>query len=335
MRASIHDVAARAGVSTSTVSRTLSKPDLVLPSTRRKVLAAARALEYHVSRSAASLKSGQTMRIALLANGHITSWFNANIFAGLDGVFHSHGYDISVFPMNDADQRHEFFEDLPVRRNADAVVVSSFNIDVREIDKLKDMNVPLIGVNVPSQEGFDAAVGIDDSAAMHMAVEYLISLGHRHITYAYSTPNHSHRLQFSADARLNGFLESCERHPDVAPATLGVDDGTDTTTTILDYLADASAKPTALCLQNDDMALPLLFRMRQYGYRIPQDMSIVGFDDIPFAGSVGLTTIRQNPYELGSAAARKTLALMEGHACEPAFETQQVQLILRETTASA
>ena len=85
-KASIQAVAREAGVSVSTVSLTFAKPDLVLPETRDRVMTAAEKLDYSVSRSAAALKSGQSFRIALLASETITTWFNANIFAGLDSA---------------------------------------------------------------------------------------------------------------------------------------------------------------------------------------------------------------------------------------------------------
>ena len=92
-KASIQAVAREAGVSVSTVSRTFAKPDLVLPETRDRVMTAAEKLDYSVSRSAAALKSGQSFRIALLASETITTWFNANIFAGLDSALRPSGYD--------------------------------------------------------------------------------------------------------------------------------------------------------------------------------------------------------------------------------------------------
>ena len=124
-KASIQAVAREAGVSVSTVSRTFAKPDLVLPETRDRVMTAAEKLDYSVSRSAAALKSGQSFRIALLASETITTWFNANIFAGLDSALRPSGYDTVPYPMRNAAERHDFFADLPVRRNADAVIVSS------------------------------------------------------------------------------------------------------------------------------------------------------------------------------------------------------------------
>ena len=157
-KASIQAVAREAGVSVSTVSRTFAKPDLVLPETRDRVMTAAEKLDYSVSRSAAALKSGQSFRIALLASETITTWFNANIFAGLDSALRPSGYDTVPYPMRNAAERHDFFADLPVRRNADAVIVSSFDIEPAEVERLKHMHVPIVGINIPSTDGFDAGV---------------------------------------------------------------------------------------------------------------------------------------------------------------------------------
>ena len=159
-KASIQAVAREAGVSVSTVSRTFAKPDLVLPETRDRVMTAAEKLDYSVSRSAAALKSGQSFRIALLASETITTWFNANIFAGLDSALRPSGYDTVPYPMRNAAERHDFFADLPVRRNADAVIVSSFDIEPAEVERLKHMHVPIVGINIPSTDGFDAGVSM-------------------------------------------------------------------------------------------------------------------------------------------------------------------------------
>ncbi|WP_065464009.1 LacI family DNA-binding transcriptional regulator [Bifidobacterium breve] len=290
-KASIQAVAKEAGVSVSTVSRTFAKPNLVLPKTRDRVLAAARKLDFQVSRSAAALKSGQSFRIALLHADTIAVWFNANVFRGLNSVFGPAGYDISVYGLSNARERHDFFTELPVRRNVDAVIVCSFDIDPDEVSRLKDVNVPLIGINTPSTIGLDGAVCIDDKLGMHTAFEHLISLGHRNIAYVYGAA--------------------------------------------LAQLTTMSPTPTAVCFQTDEMAIPVLYRLPQYGLRVPRDLSVIGFDDIPFSVKMGLTTLRQRPNDLGAIAARKALAAMEGPLSEPRFETVAPQLMLRDTTAIA
>ncbi|NEG90340.1 LacI family DNA-binding transcriptional regulator [Bifidobacterium aerophilum] len=334
-KASIQAVAAEAGVSASTVSRTFAKPDLVLPETRDRVLAAAQKLDFQVSRSAAALKSGQSFRIAFLHADTIDVWFNVNVYRGLDSVFHPAGYDISVYSMSNAQDRHRFFTDLPVRRNADAVIVCSFDIDPDEVSRLKDMNVPLIGINTPSIAGLDGAVCIDDLQGMHMALEHLTSLGHRRIAYVYTTSDDAARLRFSAENRLQGLLLAAKAHPDVTIEQIRCSGHEDPTSTALAQLTTMTPAPTAVCFQTDELALPVLYRLPQYGLQVPRDLSVIGFDDIPFASKMGLTTLRQRPQDLGAIAARKAIEAMGGPLPEPRFETVRAQLMLRDTTAIA
>ena len=240
-QASIQAVAREAGVSVSTVSRTFAKPDLVLPETRERVMTAAEKLNYRISRSAAALKSGQSFRIALLFSESIITWFNSRIYAGLDSVFHPAGYDISVFSMTSADERRKFFTDLPVLRNADAVVVSSFNIEPDEARKLKAMNVPIVGINIPSNDGFDAGVSIDDHAAEHIAVDHLVALGHQRIAYiGYDEMDDRSALRYSASARLQGFMDDCNSYPGVTPMPLSLDHAGDPANAVLNCIISAS-----------------------------------------------------------------------------------------------
>ena len=208
-KAGIREVAKAAGVSISTVSRAFAHPEVVSEKTRHKVLQAADQLDFNISRSAAALKSGQTFRVALLMNEEITSWFNTQIFAGINSIMHDAGYDISVFQHIDtADMRRKFFTDLPVRRNVDAVFVASFAIDEKEVEQLKRIRVPIIGINTPSIDGFDASISIDDENGMYTATQHLLNLGHKHIVYACSAASES--MDSSIDARGRGFIRACE-----------------------------------------------------------------------------------------------------------------------------
>ena len=277
-KASIQAVAREAGVSVSTVSRTFAKPDLVLPETRDRVMTAAEKLDYSVSRSAAALKSGQSFRIALLASETITTWFNANIFAGLDSALRPSGYDTVPYPMRNAAERHDFFADLPVRRNADAVIVSSFDIEPAEVERLKHMHVPIVGINIPSTDGFDAGVSIDDYAATRSAIEHLIALGHRHIAFVGSAPTETN-MRYSAEARLQGVIDAAAAHPGIELTPLSIQRGLGESNAALNAVLNASPSITAFCFEDDEMAAPVLYRLRQYGRRVPQDISIIGFDD--------------------------------------------------------
>ena len=355
-KASIQAVAREAGVSVSTVSRTFAKPDLVLPETRDRVMTAAEKLDYSVSRSAAALKSGQSFRIALLASETITTWFNANIFAGLDSALRPSGYDTVPYPMRNAAERHhsekrwaearrqqadslrvhaerhDFFADLPVRRNADAVIVSSFDIEPAEVERLKHMHVPIVGINIPSTDGFDAGVSIDDYAATRSAIEHLIALGHRHIAFVGSAPTETN-MRYSAEARLQGVIDATAAHPGIELTPLSIQRGLGESNAALNAVLNASPSITAFCFEDDEMAAPVLYRLRQYGRRVPQDISIIGFDDSTLSAAVGLTTLHQDPFAMGVAAGHMVLDAIAGKSIEPAFVRPDTPLILRETTA--
>ena len=116
----------------------------------------------------------------MLMNEEITSWFNMEVFAGINSVMHDAGYDISLFQHVDTgENRRDFFTNLPVRRNVDAVFVTSFGVEPEEIQQLQRIHVPIIGINTPSQEGFDATISIDDEDGMFSSAQHLINLGHK------------------------------------------------------------------------------------------------------------------------------------------------------------
>ncbi|MEE1295263.1 MAG: LacI family DNA-binding transcriptional regulator [Bifidobacterium sp.] len=332
----IREVAQIAGVSISTVSRAFTRPDLVSPKTREKVMNAANQLDFNISRSATALKSGQTFRVALLMNEEVTSWFNTQVFAGLDSVLHQEGYDISLFQhIDDAKNRESFFTDLPVLRNVDAVFVASFAIEPQEVEVLRRTRVPIIGINTPNTEAFDASVGIDDEGGMFRAAQHMINLGHRRIVYTCSAAEESY--ESSIDARGRGFVRACEaaqeRDPGLEWKVLSVPRGRDFADSALAAVLSEPVFPEAICCQMDMMAIPLMLKMQRHGYYTPRDYSIIGFDDAAYADTVDLTTMRQDPYAMGASAARKGLALLRDEPLKEAHSVIEPKLILRGTDA--
>ena len=187
--------------------------------------------------------------------------------------------------MRNAAERHDFFADLPVRRNADAVIVSSFDIEPAEVERLKHMHVPIVGINIPSTDGFDAGVSIDDYAATRSAIEHLIALGHRHIAFVGSAPTETN-MRYSAEARLQGVIDAAAAHPGIELTPLSIQRGLGESNAALNAVLNASPSITAFCFEDDEMAAPVLYRLRQYGRRVPQDISIIGFDDSTLSAAV-------------------------------------------------
>ena len=332
MQSTIEDVARRAGVSIATVSRAFKHPEIVTKRTRDRVMAAADELDFSISRSASVFQTGQTLRIALLINDRFASWFNSRVYEGLDSILHPAGYDISVYPIVSQTDRQTFFEQLPTRRTVDAVVIPSFDIDPSEAERLRSTHVPLIGINALPEEAFTASITINDEEAIRLAVRHLLSLDHRDLAFISMTHDEHSTLQFSASRRETGFVNECAK-AGISPAILHVPEDETRVDRAMTQLLALDHLPTAICCQQDSLAVPLVVRLRQYGYRIPQDVSIVGFDDNFYARQIGLTTIRQNPREMGMRAAKRTLALIEGKPIDVVHETMPVELMFRSTTA--
>ena len=270
MKASIEDVARQAGVSTATVSRAFSRPDMVSAKTRAKVMEAAQQLDFSVSRMAGILKSGRSHRVALLVGSSKLDWFTSRIIEGLNEVLRSAGYDLVIQPIGDAGAREEFFDELPVRGNADAVIVSSFAITPAEIRRLNTTRIPLIGINTASQ-GFTASVGIDDKAGIRLIVRHLTTLGHRNLLYLYETFDAT--MGFSSHNRVTGFLEACSELDGVTGQTMDMQAGDDPVDAASPRCSRATT-PDCLCFHQDSLAIPLFFRLRQCGMAIPTDLSV-------------------------------------------------------------
>ena len=334
MKPTKQDVANKAGVSTATVSRTFAHPDKVLQGTREKVMAAANELGFTVSRSASALKSQQSFRIALLVSESMATWFNAHICSALNDALQPHGYDICTYVITNATNRRQLFTGIPLRHNVDAVIVSSFDVDAAEIENLRRLEIPLIGINVPLPQGFDATVGIDEYTSMRLPIKHLHDLGHREICFVCSDSEQA-PLPYSADLRADAFLRAChDIDADIQPSLIRVPREVDNPEDFaISQLLSRFPRPTAICCQGDMTAIPLLFKLPHCGIRIPQDISLIGFDDSTYAKQLDLTTVHQSVDYLGAEAGKRVLELIREQQPEVQHMVVNTYLALRSSTA--
>ncbi|MBW3088021.1 LacI family DNA-binding transcriptional regulator [Bifidobacterium sp. 82T24] len=340
-RTTITDVAEAAKVSVSTVSRALRGLDKVNPDTRKRVEEAAERLNFSFSKSASSLASGKTMKVAVLLPNEISSWFNSHAFEGIYEVLSRQGYDVIPNVMWEQQDLDRFFKALPNNQNVDAVIVVSFDLDDDKKKVLSELTVPVIGLNTPSDDGLDASAKIDDFAAMRSAVRLLHSLGHRHLAYI-EQPVVS-PFVCSAEIRANGFREAVReagyRDEDVliVPSVMrsGVPGEQEEYSGIAAQLLSAPVRPTGICVEHDGCAASLIKELRRLGWDIPGEVSVIGFDDSDIANIAGLTTIHQNPVETGRQAAMRALALMRGERLEHPYAIMPTSMVLRDTTGQA
>jgi DNA-binding LacI/PurR family transcriptional regulator len=340
-RTTITDVAHLAEVSETTVSRALRNFDNVSPTTRQRVLDAAQSLHFTLSRSASSLASGKTMRVRLLVSGKLNQWFNSSVLQGAYEVLSPLGYDITPsFITNNADLSH-FLDSLPGESNADAIIVASFTTNDAMRGAFASLGIPIVGINNPSNEEFDASARIDDRAAEEKAVRLLHSLGHTHLAFVGNvlTPD----LSYSSNQRAEGFLASAldlgysrndlTLHPSTPLNEPKITN--DTVRSIVSSVLTAPAMPTGICVEEDQLAVAVLNELKRLDIAVPQRISVVGFDDSVLAEATGLTSIHQDPTELGRTAAQLCAALMNGEQVSEPYRTIDTSLVLRNTTGYA
>ncbi|HEY5786890.1 MAG TPA: LacI family DNA-binding transcriptional regulator [Microlunatus sp.] len=312
--ATMDDVAALAGVSTSTVSRALRDSPLISPSTRDRVRQAADRLDFALSRTASALATGRLGRIGLLVSGPLNTWFNSSVLDAAYTTLREAGQELVIYSTKSAADRSHFFATLPAQRNVDALIVASFALSPEEYARLAELSVPVVYLN--QQVENSACVFIDDVAAAASGARHLINLGHRRI--AYVTTRDPEGFTFSAARRFDGVLRAVEQHNqayDTDPVdTLAVTvdatgGGPEVGQLAVAQLLSGPFLTTAVVTESDEVAMSLIPALQRAGLRVPTDVSVLGFDDNALAPLFDLTTVAQPVAELGQAAARAALAL--------------------------
>lgn len=330
-QAGILDVARRAGVSASTVSRSLRGSAKVSEQTRERVLRAAAELAYVPSPAASRLASGRTHAIGVIVP-FATRWFFSEVLTGVEGPLREAGYDLLLYNVGDPAGRDRFFGTMPLRRRVDAVLAVSFSLDPAEQEALHALGVPLAVVGGPV-DGF-SRVGVDDRAGAVMAVRHLVLLGHRDIVMVSGEPadpvgrstTAARREGFEAALVEAGIPGGADR---VVPEPWGVAGGM----RAMEQLLARRRLPTAIFAESDEMALGALQVLRRAGLAVPGRVSMIGFDDHDMAPSGDLTTVAQPVRRQGELAARRLLAVLEGELDEPALDlVLPTRLVVRGTT---
>lgn len=315
----LRDVADAAGVDISVVSRVLNgDPKLsIRPATRQRIIDAAAELGYRPNNAARILKSARTMTIGLL----LPDLFNAAlaIAEGAEERAAETGYVLWIATGS-----------LPERLSAlegriDGLLIASAT---SQMIPRPDANLPMLLVNRNEAGSGIPGITVDDHAGAALAADYLISLGHRHIAHVAGPQSTD-----TARRRKAGFVEAAARAgvsiPDewVVEAPFSESGGYSAAT----RLADGEDRPTAIFVSNITQSVGALAAVRRLGWRIPEDISIVGYDDVTLATYLDppLTTVRMPLRELGSLAVDQMLALIEGRDVKDLTSPIPPELVVR------
>lgn len=334
MKPTIKDIASEAGVGLGTVSRVLNDHPRVAASTRDRVLKAIKDLDYTPSSAARSLSGGPTRSIAVIAPFFTRAAF-AERLTGIESVASAAGYDLIVYNVDSAEKRDRYLNCVPDRRRVDGVIIISLPPKKKDLLRLAQAEVPivLLDVNGGSAGPLNCIV-TDDVAGGAAATRHLIALGHRRIAFLGDQPAGGFMFRASHD-RYQGYCQAMTEAglPIVASYHVEGPFSRQTAHALALDLLDLPEPPTAIFASSDTQAVGALEAARERGISVPDDLSVVGYDDIELADFFGLTTVRQLLFESGKRSVEMLLQRMTQPRQEPTCQGLPFELIVRGTTS--
>ncbi|MDP9320833.1 MAG: LacI family transcriptional regulator [Chloroflexota bacterium] len=329
-RSTIVDVAKAAQVHPSTVSRALSpQPGNVLrPETRARVVAAADRLGYRPSALARSLRLRRTLTLGMLVPD-IANTFLAGIIKGAEEAAHERGYTLVLCNTADLPEREATYIRVLREREVDGILVASTRLAAATVDALRADRFPFVLVNRGAGGADDLAVTVDNVGLAASVIDHLAALGHRRIGHVAGP-----RTTTTGADRADGAQAAGLRHG----LRISVVDA-EAWSELGGYRAARQllrdGVPTAVFGANDLIALGVLRAAREESLAVPEDLALVGFNDIAEASLLDLTTVHVPQEEMGARAARLLIARLEG---EPIAEPRVVlaaELVVRGSSGAA
>lgn len=328
--ATLHDVAEQSGVSYQTVSRVINNHPRVAEETRKRVWKIIRELNYHPNRAARSLVTNRSDTIAILSFG--TSFYGpGQMLANITQFARKNGYRVSPNSVQQLGQEEisaalaDLHEHLIDGLIMIAPIVSDFT------HQLKDLvgTIPFIQIDMKPQPGV-ASVSIEQVYGARLAVEHLIDLGHRRIAEI-SGPLHWYDAIMRHQSWVGSMAQNGLPHHMSVEGHWTAQSGYEAVNTLLDN----GAEFTGLVVANDQMALGAMAALNERGLRIPDDVSVVGFDDIPESAYFlpALTTVHQDFEALGEQSVEYLVSLIKNPATPVHQRVLYPELIIRNSTA--
>ncbi|HEX9028408.1 MAG TPA: LacI family DNA-binding transcriptional regulator [Anaerolineales bacterium] len=318
----IYDVAALAGMSIATISRVLNSPERVTDVTRVKVLAAIDQLGYIPKAEARARALQRTRRIGVL-----TPFFTAPSFVqrlrGIAAALTDNNFELIIYTIESLSRLKGYLATLPLTGDLDGLIVVSLPLAVEEMERLTHHQLETVVIE--SKQRFFSSVEIDDHAGGRMAAQYLLGRGHCHFGFL----GDIHPPEYAIHpiiARLAGFQDSLLQAgihlPKEAIQSASYDQ--EISRQAARKLLSLPVRPTAIFAASDVQAIAVMKVAGEYNLKIPQDLAVIGFDDLEMADYVGLTTIRQPLDDSGRLAAE----ILTARLVDPRRPVQHIQLPL-------
>jgi LacI family transcriptional regulator, repressor for deo operon, udp, cdd, tsx, nupC, and nupG len=323
----IREVARIAGVSVATVSRALSAPEKVSDSSLKRVQEAIAQVDYKPNMLARNFRSARSYAVVVLVPD-ITNPFFAQVIQALEDRAQQKGYAVLLGDTRDSNKREDDYIDRVETRLADGVIqlrtCSSQKANVAHKD------IPWVNAcGVETTPG--PSVRVDNVAATRAMVEYLVALGHRRIGLVSGLFDNAHSKE-----RRRGFDQAIEA-AGLSAEPLWIQEGDFTLWSGIsagESYASMSQRPTAIVCMSDQMAIGVIQALSSRGIRVPDDISVTGFDDIPYAqyGNPSLTTLSQPATAIGTTAMDMLLRIIAGESLQKTEIVLPTQLVIRQST---
>jgi LacI family transcriptional regulator len=305
---SIREVAAHAGVSVGTVSNVLNRPEVVAESTRDRVLTAIEALGFVRNESARQLRAGRSRMIGLVVLD-VANPFFTDVARGVEDEASQSGWAVIMCNSDEQLDRESAYVDLLEQHRVQGILITPVTDEEDRLARLQARGTPVILVDRRSPSGNQCSVAVDDVLGGDLAVSHLLAAGHERIAFVGGPVS----LRQVADRRegawraLSRLGASSDDLILIETSANNVAAGKSAGTQIA--ATGAVDRPTAVFCANDLIALGVLQEMTQSGIRVPEDVAIVGYDDVDFAAAaaVPLSSVRQPRQQIGQTAAQLLL----------------------------
>ena len=308
----LSDVARAAGVSKSTVSNVIRGADAVAPHTRTRVESAARRLGYRPNDVARALRAQSSMVLGLVVPDAANPFYG-QLALGVERRVHTEGFGVLIAntACDPAMERAQI--DALVSRRVDGVLIGGLSQGSEVSVELLDRGIPVVCAFPPPADPRLGIVDTDDENAMTAVVEHLYRLGHRRIGFARDA-----LAEAGGEARQLAFRDAARRRRGVEVVSL-------------------SERPTAIVAHNDTVAIHQIDVLERAGLRVPEDVSVIGFDDVPIAAHrrIELTTVSSDGARVGEVGAELLLRAIAGRRHVADAATVPARLVVRRSTGPA
>ncbi|MED3623019.1 LacI family DNA-binding transcriptional regulator [Neobacillus thermocopriae] len=329
----IKDISKVAGVSVTTVSRALNGYSDVNEETRKKILEIAKQLNYSPNTLARGLVMKKSQTIGLLVSGmnreSVKDNLTFQVLCGINECVSVRNYDLILFNTDSTRQREKTYTQLCRERKVDGVIIQGIKLDDPYLKEVMESDIPCVLVDIPVETNTVGYVTTDNVLGAKKAVEHLIELGHQNIAMV----NGSNQA-FVSKQRLKGY-EIALKENGIKVKRNWIVDGEfkeEMAKEVVLSLLSSTPEITAIFCASDLMAMGALKACQEQGLVVPNDISIIGYDDILLASYVtpSLTTIKQDMFEMGYEAADLLVDMLEGKA-KKRHRILETKLVQRES----